>query len=1020
MLLKLSWRCLAERSLWAVFLGLAINAFGQVPRTINVVKYRTYQQISAANVQPTGASFAVQVLFTGAIPIGATLQVRGPSTSALTLARGANGSVFNGKAQFPDQAALDRAYPDGNYTVNVSGGSFDSSTPVTVITTPAFAPVLITNYDALQSWPDQYPRLRWDPIAGATGTDILQLTVSDADGRFTWSNGPYTNALGTDSAVYDIPFFQPLTADLMVFRFSSRNSANGGATDVNVGSGIHEQFQMQSVPKPPVILTQPLSAIGTPGTPIVLEIEVAGLNPTPSFVLRKDGVVVPDAKGAIFSGVSTFYRFTVPINGAEDAGEYSIEATNVAGAVTSAVARILVAPTMKVTTLFRATPGDTEGASVKAPYSVAVDSSGNVLIADPSANVIRKLTPQGVVTTFAGAVDQRGSADGVAVTARFNYPTGLAIDNAGNLFIADNQNFTIRKVSPTGAVSTVAGVTGRSGNQDGPANRALFNGPWDVAVDSAGNLYVSDVGNRTIRKISSAGMVSTLAGGAVIPSSFAGTDGIGAAAQFAGPRGLTVDAAGTVFVCDSNGGFRKVTADGQVATLVRGVATVFYDAVVDNTGALFVLSYSALYRCTLSGALTLEAGRAGIAGYADGIGSAALFWAAGGIAVDAQRRFYIADTTNAAIRQAVLIGGSTDPHIAIISSPKSQVVAPGTTTAFSVTATGPELSYQWQKNGVPIQNGVFSTLVIFNPTVADVASYRVLISNAVGAVVTPPADLAFTSTKDVGRITNLSVRSPAGVGTQTMIVGLSLKGGSAGVTKPILIRAVGPGLTPFGITTALPDPQLEVISGTQMIATNDDWGGASQLVDAFTSVGAFGFSRDSHDAALVGQLSAGPYSVRILGKEGSTGTALAELYDLAPGVENLGNRPHLANVSARAQAGSGAAALVAGFVITGSSAKTVMIRGIGPSLEQFGVTGVLSNPRLDVFSQGMLVASNDDWGGMPDAWFLFRQVGAFNLAGGFSKDSVAIITLPPGAYAAQVSSVTGETGVGLIEIYEVP
>ncbi len=189
---------------------------------------------------------------------------------------------------------------------------------------------------------------------------------------------------------------------------------------------------------------------------------------------------------------------------------------------------------------------------------MAVDGAGNVFVADTWNHTIRKITPTGVVTTLAGTAGSSGSADGTGATARFNEPFGVAVDGAGNVFVADTWNHTIRKITPTGVVTTLAGTAGFvEGSADGTGAAARFNEPYGVAVDGAGNVFVADTDNNTIRKITPSGVVTTLAGTA---GSSGSTDGTGAAARFYWPEGVAVDGAGNVFVADAvNYTIRKIT-----------------------------------------------------------------------------------------------------------------------------------------------------------------------------------------------------------------------------------------------------------------------------------------------------------------------------------------------------------------------------------------------------------------------------------------------------------------------------
>ena len=195
------------------------------------------------------------------------------------------------------------------------------------------------------------------------------------------------------------------------------------------------------------------------------------------------------------------------------------------------------------------------------PYFVATDGAGNVYVADYRGHTIRKITPDGVMSTLAGEPGQPGSVDGVGTSARFNYPLGIAADPAGNVYVSQVVDHTIRKISPGGVVSTYAGVAGQTGSVDGDRTTARFDTPYSLAADAAGNVYVSDSGNFTIRKISAAGVVSTIAGA---PKQSGYADGVGSAARFADLRGISVDRAGNLYVPDySNQTIRKIAPPGQ-------------------------------------------------------------------------------------------------------------------------------------------------------------------------------------------------------------------------------------------------------------------------------------------------------------------------------------------------------------------------------------------------------------------------------------------------------------------------
>jgi sugar lactone lactonase YvrE len=212
---------------------------------------------------------------------------------------------------------------------------------------------------------------------------------------------------------------------------------------------------------------------------------------------------------------------------------------------------------------FGAEDGDGSAAHFRYPTATAVDASGNVYVSDSSNDLIRKITPGGVVSTLAGSPGIAGYADGNGNAAQFNNPTGLAVDKNGNVFVADSVNKVIRKITKDREVTTFAGSGGGAGTNDGDTKSARFAFPSDVALDREGNLYVTD--NSAIRKIDTHGMVSTLAGS---PDETGSTDGTGAAARFSHSISLAVSPAGNVYVADvERKNIRKITPTGVVKTI---------------------------------------------------------------------------------------------------------------------------------------------------------------------------------------------------------------------------------------------------------------------------------------------------------------------------------------------------------------------------------------------------------------------------------------------------------------------
>jgi PKD repeat protein len=362
----------------------------------------------------------------------------------------------------------------------------------------------------------------------------------------------------------------------------------------------------------------------------------------------------------------------------------------------------------------------------------------------------------------------------------------------------------------------------------------------------------------------------------------------------------------------------------------------------------------------------------------------------------------------------IIAGAAVAP---VFTGPATATGAAGTPfVTYFIAATGLPTSYT--ATGLPPGLSLNALTGAINGTPTSPGTYGVTIT-ATNAYGTSTTTLVISLTPNLSsRITNFAARAISGPGDQTLIMGFVVSGDN----KNILVRGIGPTLSAFGITNPLADPLLTLFDNTGAVATNDDWSttstGQSQSATIGATaarVGAFALPADSKDSSLLFTVNNGAHTTGLLRPNSTTGVALTEIYDLDT---VLGSR--LVNVSARMNVTGGEGTLIAGFSIAGTVPKQVLIRGVGPALAQFGVSGVLADPMIAVYSGSTQIYSNDNWeAGTSTAAQISAaaaQVGAFALPAG-SKDAVLLVTLQPGNYTVLVSGGTA-TGVALIEIYD--
>ncbi len=454
-----------------------------------------------------------------------------------------------------------------------------------------------------------------------------------------------------------------------------------------------------------------------------------------------------------------------------------------------------ITPAGTVTTLAGAANalGDEDGAGAAArfayPSGVAVDSTRGLMVADRGNNTIRTITADGSVNTLAGLspFDSAGSADGTGPAARFYEPDGMAVGPNGDLFIADRGNHIIRKVTPAGVVTTLAGQAGIAGHADGTGAAARFNGPLAVAVDTGGNVFVADSRNGVIRKITADGVVTTIAGS---PGVSGQTDGAWADARFTHPRGIVYHVSGRLFVLDATW-VRVLGTDGQVRSTnlysIQRPHTSFQDLAVDTAGNVYVsdpvyedilkltpqgnlswlvgvhnfephrlaldrhgnlfmtdhLGYS-LGQLQADGTIKVIAGQAYAPGHIDGIASVARFTGTAGMAVDAAGNLYV---TSEAVGDNTVRKGQLGGAPVITTQPQSRSVTAGSNVQMAVVAAGdPTPTYQWYFNGTALAGATAASYTLTPAFAANAGEYTVAATNQFDSVTSNKATLTVTAT----------------------------------------------------------------------------------------------------------------------------------------------------------------------------------------------------------------------------------------------------------------------------------
>ncbi len=893
---------------------------------------------------------------------------------------------------------------------------------------------------AIYGTPATAPSITTQPTSTTVtaGTSVTFTVVASGTGTlsYQWSKAG-TAISGATSASYTIA--SPTSADAGSYTVAVTNSA--GSTTSNAAT-----LTVNSTATAPAITTQPSSQTVTAGASVSFTVAASGTSPL-TYQWKKSGTAISGATSA---------TYTIASAQSADAGSYTCVVTNSVGSATSNAATLTVSAAATAPAITTQPTNTSVTAGSAATFAVVASGTtplsyqwykGSAAITGATAATYSITSAQSadagsytcVVTNSAGSVTTNAATLSVSTAAVApsitTPPASATVATGGSVVFTVTASGTAPLsyqwykggIAVTGATTSNYALTGV---------QAADAGTYTVTVTNSAGSSTSGAATLTVTTAATAPTIATHPANATVTAGGSATFSITASGT--APLSYQWQKAGVAISGATSASYAISSAQTADAGSYTCVVTNSAGSVTSNAATLTVTSAAvAPSIATQPVNATVTAGAsATFSVVANGTAPLSYQWQKNGVAITGATAasYTIASTqttdagsytcivTNATGSETssgatLTVNAATAPP-SITAQPSTVTVVAGAGATFTIVASGAApLSYQWYKDSAALSGAVAASYSIASAQASDAGSYACVVTNSVGTTTSSAATLTVTSstlpaaTLAAG-IVNLAVRTRIGGTAGTPIVGFVLNGAGAG--KRLIVRAVGPTLlASFGLTSALADPQLQLWSGSTVVATNDNW--LANDAAAMAAVGAFPLNAGSGDAAIVMSLAPGAYTTPVSAPGDASGVVLVEAYDGA----TADTSARLINASARAFVGTGDDVLIPGFVIAGEGSVRVIVRAIGPGLAAFGVPGTLADPQITLYSGSMAIATNDDWGNASNAADIASvsaQAGAFSLPAG-SKDAVLLASLSAGAYTAVVRGAGGTTGTALVELY---